>query len=302
MRSKKSASQSKLAEPSLLWHSAAMMHRRLASGVKIAVAIMGSGLMISCAPRATGEDNTGAVNTQNEVEKKPIVLPLPEPPMDREQVLLAALRAATAQALGNDDAEVQSKLAGSRFQFRTRFGCGGGAQPNPGTQPKPGAQPDLGTWQYNQDKSVLRVKVTPNLGPEHLLEKPYLDQGFESMWGITVARPWLLAAGCPAQPLAAAMPQQQPTIEIAQLFTKDDSRIQRPAATYELVKQTELEDVPTKGLDLVISGRLSALADGRVIHCTDTGDAPACLISVKIDTVSIENPVTGTELGDWGGR
>ncbi len=216
--------------------------------------------------------------------------------MEREDVLFAALRAATAAALGNDDAEAQSKLDGSRFRFRTRFGCSAAAPPSPG------AQPDLGTWKYDQDKSVLRVKVTPDLGPEHRLVTPFLGHGYESVWGITVAQPWLLAAGCPVQPLATATPDQQPEIGIAQLFTKDDSRIQRPVATYDLVKQSEPEEVPTKGLDLVISGRLSALADGRVVHCTITGGVPACLITVKIDKVSIENPVTGTELGDWGGR
>lgn len=290
MRLKASASQSRLAQRSLIWHSAAMMHRLLASQLRFTVAFIGACSIISCAPTAADNAHDNAINTQNTVEKKPIVLPLPEPPMDREKLLLAALRAATAAALGNDDAEAQAKLEGGRFRFQTRFGCAGGAQP------------DLGTWEYDQDKSVLRVKVTPNLGPDYPLEQSYLNQGYESVWGILVARPWLLASGCPVQPFAAAMPRQQPTIEIAQLFTKDDSRIQRPAATYELVSQSAPEDVPTKGLDLVISGRLSALADGRAIHCTATGGAPACLISVKIDKVSIENPVTGKQLGDWGGR
>ncbi|MEO8175119.1 MAG: hypothetical protein ABI626_00495 [Sphingomicrobium sp.] len=165
-----------------------------------------------------------------------------------------------------------------------------------------GSRSDLGTWKYDPEKSVLRIKVTPTVGSDHPLAKALLDQGYESIWGVTVARPWLLSAGCPVQPFAAVSPAQQPTIEIAQLFTKDDSRLQRPAATYELVKPASPEDVPTKGLDLVIAGRLSALADGRVIHCSAAPGAPACQVSVKIDKVSIEDPVTGTELGDWGGR
>lgn len=77
------------------------------------------------------------------------------------------------------------------------------------------------------------------------------------------------------------------------------SRVQRPERSYEITKAVEPEDKPTKGLDLVISGQLSPLADGRVIHCAASDGPPACVIAAKFDRVAIENPANDAVLGEW---
>jgi hypothetical protein len=92
----------------------------------------------------------------------------------------------------------------------------------------------------------------------------------------------------------------QPGIVIAQLFTEGDSRVQRPQREYRLTRPINPNQQPSDGLDLVLSGRLAELADGRPIHCAAKDGAPACLVSARIDRVAIENPASGELLGEWG--
>ena len=71
---------------------------------------------------------------------------------------------------------------------------------------------------------------------------------------------------------------------------------------YEAVKK--LDDgavVGNKGFDLVLSGRLRALAGGRVIRCVVEGpDAPpACIVSASFDHVWIEDAASKDRIADW---
>jgi hypothetical protein len=217
--------------------------------------------------------------------------PRPAPPirddsLDRQGVILATLRAMTDAALGRDDTEAQRALRGRKFSVRIRFGCAGMADPDR-------------SWSYDAKREVLRVKVRSTLTAEALPKSDLLMSEYQGLVGFALARPWLLSAGCPVEGYGSAT-AAAPGIVIAQLFTKADSRVQRPQRDYELTKPLEANAQPGDGLDLMLSGRLSELADGRPIHCAATAGPPACIVSARIDRVAIENPASGELLGEWG--
>ena len=206
--------------------------------------------------------------------------------LDREGVILAALRAMTDAALGHDDAASQAELKGRQFAVRIRFGC-------------PGANDPDRSLAYDAEHKVLRVKIQSNLTGEALPASDLLRHGYDGGVGFTLGRPWLLAAGCPV-PAFGSMSAGEPTIVIAQFFTATDSRVQRPQQAYELTKSLEPDKAPKAGLDLLLAGRLAQLSDGRPIHCAAQDGPAACIVSARIDRVAIEDPSSGDILGEWG--
>lgn len=225
------------------------------------------------------------------------VVPKPTPPpaaplkiaddtLNRGGIILAALHATTAAALSRDDKAEQAQLRGRQFELRIRFGCPG--EKNPGR-----------SWSYDEDKNVLRVQVKSDLTDKELPASDLLGKSYQGAVGFALGRPWLLTAGCPL-PGFAGIGSSEPTIVIAQLFTDTDSRVQRPQASYQLTKEIPAEQQPAQGLDLVLSGRLAELSDGRPIHCAGRDGAPACIVSARIDRVAVENPADGSILGQWG--
>ncbi|HKP34190.1 MAG TPA: hypothetical protein VJT70_05360 [Sphingomicrobium sp.] len=215
---------------------------------------------------------------------KPVIVT--ENVLDREGVILATFRTATAAALGNDDRAAQQALNGRKFAVRLRFAC-------------PGMSDPTRSAAYDAKQQVLRVKVQSDLTGDKLPASDLLRRDYEGAVGFMFGKPWLLAAGCPS-PAFSAMSSAEPTIVLAQLFTAEESRAQRPVATYQLTKAVKPEDAPQQGLDLVLSGRLAELSDGRPIHCAAADGPPACIVSGRIDRVAIEDPQNGEVLGQWG--
>ena len=213
-------------------------------------------------------------------------LPLPATKLDREHLILAALHAMSAIALGADDSEAQKDLKGREFELRLRFGC-------PGT-----AGAKSRDWSYDDKKHTLRAHFDADLSADNVPSSDLLLKGYEGVVGFTIDRPLLLSAGCPT-PQFAAVSKTEPTIVVAQLFTSEESRVQRPESTYDLTKVIDEAERPTQGLDLVVEGRFHELSDGRAIHCAAADGPPACVVSAKLDRVAIENPVSGTVLGEW---
>jgi len=213
-------------------------------------------------------------------------IPLPQPRLEREQLILAALRAVSAAALGQDDSDAQRKLNGREFELRLRFGCPGAS----GTKSR--------SWSYDERQGALRAHFEADLSAENVPSSDLLLKGYEGVVGFTIERPLLLSPGCPTPPFAAAG-ATEPTIAVAQLLTSQDSRVQRPEKSYHLTKVIEESEKPTQGLDLIVEGRFHELSDGRVIHCAANDGPPACILAAKLDRVAIENPVSGTILGEW---
>jgi hypothetical protein len=216
----------------------------------------------------------------------PEIKPVSENVLDRQAVIVAALRAATAAALGTDDRNAQQELKGRKFAVRLRFGCPGITNPSR-------------TATYDPKEQVLRVKVQSDMTGEKLPASDLLRDDHEGGIGFTFGKPWLLTAGCPS-PAFATMADAEPTIILAQIFTAEESRAQRPVGTYQLTKTLKPEDAPQQGLDLVVSGRFAELSDGRMIHCAASDGPPACIVSGKIARVTVENPQNGEVLGEWG--
>ena len=240
-------------------------------------------LLAACRPAPERQDTNQAAPPP---AAKPAAIPVPQRALDREALLVAAMRAASAAATGIDDRGLQDELRGRRFEFRWRFACDdnvlGGSM-----------RADLG-----KDEETLRVTVEPTLAADSPLVAPWLEQGFEAASGFIVDQPWLLTPAC-AAPAAG-----EGTLAIAELFTAEGSRASRPPQKFEITRKIDGGALPEGGFDFVLSGRMEPLPDGKVIHClaADPGTRPQCLISVKVDRAAVENPADGQVLGDWGGR
>jgi hypothetical protein len=241
-------------------------------------------LLASCS-RPTPRDEIAKLDG-NTTSKRSEPAVLVDNELDREGVILAALNATTAAALGKDDHAAQAALKGRKFEVHLRFGC-------------PGMSNAARSLAYDAKEQVLRAKVSSDVTEQTLPISDLLYRKYEGAVGFVLGQPWLLSAGCP-QGDFAKMTSGQPTIVLAQLFTADESRPQRPGGQYELTKSMKPEEAPKQGLDLVVSGRLADLADGRSIHCGARDGAPACVVAGKIDRVAFVRPGTDEPLGEWG--
>jgi hypothetical protein len=262
-----------------------MLHRaKWLTGAASLIALMASaGCGKRDAPPALREQKT---NVAAPAPQSPAVIR--DDTLDREAIIIAALRAATAAALGTDDSKAQAAVRGRKFALRIRFGCPGFSSPDR-------------NWTYDEKDQVLRVNVRSDLTDAELPASDLLRRAYQGAVGFTLDRPWLLSSGCPAPGSGfGAATSGGATLVVAQLFSEADSRVQRPERTYQLTKTVAPQDRPVAGLDLVISGRLAELADGRPIHCAASDGAPACVVAAKIDRVAIENPADGELLGEWG--
>ena len=250
-------------------------------------------------------------------------LPISEPPVDRAALLVATMRAASAAALGQDDAEAQRALSGRPFEVRIRFGCPGDAFQEGGNQSF--------EVSFDEEKRTLRVRAAPDLSLDDPRVAAVASGAAEAVEGFWLRRPWLLADGCPALPPVpepapptaepddapepAAPPGKAPDapavtpqrsaqpIGIAQFFTSSDARTgRRDERAYEATKVLGANEQPSaQGYNLVLTGRLRQLPGRKVISCgTGAPDqAPGCLISAEFDRVWIEHPATKSVLADW---
>lgn len=272
--------------------------------------------LLSCRP---GERDESVNNAADPVVSREPAKPLIEAPRDRGSLLIAMTRAASAAALGLNDTDAQRSLAGDRFEFRLRFGC-----------PRPaGEQAADGPFSVRFDEAErrLRLSATPTVSADDPPVAAVAGEQVEAVEGFWIDRPWILAAGCavgpaapePAEPDSAPADKESdnaaeadseaaapvlPRSAIVQFLTDNDPRTDRRGERpYAATKTLPVGAAPSRqGYDLVISGRLRALADGRVIACTVTSPdlPPTCMISALFGRVRIEHPGTGEILAEWG--
>ena len=294
------------------------MHRSLSLPVRlVATVAVVAGIVSACEqqPATTTDENV----VQSPQMKKP-VLPVPDPALDREELILAVKRAASAHATGADDGQAQRQLDGRQIEVRIRLGCEG-----------PSSEAKQSGWSFEAESRRLRVRSVPDLSLEDPLIRQLVGEGVEEVEGFWLPRPWLLTAACPrtaalapaepgAEPVkappekaAAREDKQVPTplspairtarIGIAQIFTEADDRSRRRSGrAYESARDLPEGEAPgSQGFNLVLSGRLRQRPDGRVIYCGG-GSAevpPDCIVSTDIDRVWIERPGDGTVIADW---
>lgn len=255
------------------------------------------------------------------------MVPRPQPPLNRSALFAAVAQAASAEASGTDDGEAQRMLDGRQFELRIRFGCKG---------PSANLREAWLGWVRDAGSGTLRVRAKPTLGADDELVRELGGDDFEAVEGFWIPRAWLLEPACPAT--AAVLPPGQsqgsetgsddarpgprtasarveekaadpvpnwPRIGIAHFFTETEPRtVRRSMRPYEAVKTIDpKQPLGSQGFNLVLSGRLQALPDGRVIACVakSPDNAPECVVSAQFDRVRIERPENGEIIAEWGG-
>ena len=305
---------------------------------KWAMLTLVAGALLTGACRQASED--AAIENGSENAALPLPpLPIAEPPIGREALLLAAARAGSAAALGRNDAAWQRGLDGKRFEVRIRFGC-----PARRSVTERGSRFEV---RFDEEDRTLRLRAAPDLNLNDKTIALLSSETVEVVEGFWIERPWLLADGCPRVPQvrqdagqpeasgrspagedAAASPPPEPErpgsrtaedvkggagvpsvsdrrIGLAQFFTDVDSRTgRRDHRAYEATRVLKEGEQPsTEGYNLVLSGRLRAQPLGRVISCAVVSiDAPPqCAVSAVFDRVWIERPDSKQILAEWGG-
>jgi hypothetical protein len=257
--------------------------------------------LAGCRPSAAPENQ--AEPARNEaVVKAPLALPQPEPPLDRAAVLLAVIKARSAAATGGDDTELQAQLDGKRFEFRLPLGC---AIAPPGEE---GA-----TVTYDPDQRRVELSVQADAEMSDPVIAAAAADAYEAAEGFWIADPWLLVPHCAgAVPMVAAggmSPASAPRasgVALVQFFTPQAPRTERRRGRPYEARETlpEGSAPPPRGSwELVLTGRMQALADKRLVACQAAGPGlpPACVVSVRFDGVAIEKRGSGERLAEWSG-
>lgn len=265
-------------------------------------ALAGAALLSACQverePTAPGvKDNSASPEPR---------LPIIEPPLDRKALLRAVVEVRSAYATGQEITERQRQLDGQRVELRLSIGCPGDTQPTRRID-------------YRENDRRLRITIAPEITAETVAVAELGLSDIEAVEGFWIYRPWVIFGDCPVirqegSPSFAAVGQkpqsvqantapEPPRIGIAQFYSAADSRTgRRGMRDYEASRQLADDEAPRPdGYQLVISGRLEALPDGRVIVCSGSGVAvpPRCIISAHIDRVSVVDPANGSALGEW---
>jgi hypothetical protein len=263
----------------------------------------------------------------------PVAAPAPKPEpalsgvLGRGELIALAAAAADAAAGGTGSRAQVARADGRRFELRLAFGCDGPADADSKAPMR---------WRYDAKREALRVHVAPvtwspadwgvgGAGPRTI-------EGIEGFW---IARPWTSSEACPARaevPAAPAVPEEgsesdsksgskvdakpvpQPatetetppeqTLALGQpAFAGGARDSRRNGGAYEtVVRVSEGELDASQGFRLRISGRIARLPGEEPVLCRQpagSGQRPACLLSVVMDEVAIENPATGATLATW---
>lgn len=243
----------------------------------------------ACRSEPSVENMANAVANNMALEAEPPEPEAPPPPvLDREALLLAAIRARSAAATGADDRAAQRPLDRQRFEFRIRIGCDIFA---------PGA-PDSAEARYDAERRRVQLRAVPDVSIENPLVAAIGGEGAEAVEGFWVRHPWLLAPAC------AGAETPVPEFGIVQFFSAQEPRTERrDGRAYEIAAPlAEGASAPTAGSwDLVLRGRLRNWGRDRVILCRPAreGAAPTCVISVQFDEVSVEEVASGRSLAEW---
>jgi len=230
---------------------------------------------------------------QNEAEPPPanIATPAPaptaaapEPLLDREAILVAAIRARSAAMTGADDRAAQAALDGRRFAFRIRLGCGLSQAPDAPVRFDPATR-------------RVELNIVPDLTAESPVAAAIVADGYEAVEGFWVADPWVLTPHC-GSGASAAVP-----VGIAQFFSAEEPRTaRRDGRPYQARQDFAGGGLPGPGdWELVLTGRLARLADGRAIQCRapNPEQGPVCIVSVRFDQVEMSTRHSGLQLAQW---
>ena len=274
-------------------------------------------LLAACAPQPDQQENRDL--TANATIPA-TALPVADPPMDRSAMLIAVARAASATALGLKDSG-QRQLDGKRFEVRIRFGC----RSSTDLRAAASSQAPFGI-RFDPKGRTLRLRATPDITIEDSAVAALAGDKVEAVEGFWMYRPWLLDAGCtpipaapptletpgeepsdeaPSEPVTEAASKQSPSwrVGLVQFFTTDDARTgRRDDRAFETTAVLKPDEQPSpQGYNLVLSGRLRQLPDGRVIACRVERPTapPECVVSARFDHIKIEKPDDRAVIAEW---
>lgn len=276
------------------------------SAVLAGLAIAGFGLY------ALGRETSTPVTPPPPVIEKPAprivkVLPTPEPPLGRPDIIAAVARAADAHAAGQPQAATDKALVGRTFTLRVPFGCGG---PLPDEQPKTTDQPVQRGWRYTKASGALQL----TFGLDDWTRADWIaplagDTPHDQVEGFWLPRPWTSSETCPpvatkdekAEPTAAP-PAAERTLGLAQFFAKGAPRtLQRGGRPYSATVKRESPPAPGSFFHLVVEGRIAGFADGQPIHCQSPSadQRPSCVIATEFTSIAFEDNSTGEVVARW---
>ena len=264
----------------------------LALWVPIALALAGGIAVAGCQPEP-------APTATNEAAESPATASVANAgaPLDRSALLIAAAKAGSAASLGQDDRADQAALDGRPFEIRIRFGCAAAMGPA-GTGAGKGGPFNV---RFDSADRALHVRATPDLDRQNA--QAVVAAGADAVEGFWMRRPWLLAPGCPlGQALSSTQTASEQRVGIAHAFTAGQREGRRDGQPYEASKVLAAGEEPSRqGYDLVLSGKLRKLPDGRVVACRLVGAdiPPECIVAAQFERVRIETPDARTILADW---
>ncbi|HEX6859954.1 MAG TPA: hypothetical protein VF138_07110 [Caulobacteraceae bacterium] len=271
--------------------------RRLALGAVVLVALIVLAVVIARGRPAPEPSPEPAVPpptpATNAVEVVPQPLPLPTPPLGRKGLIEAVGRAASAYSAGVPVADSDKELVGQRFRIGIPFGCGGPAGENP---------KGFVYWTRDAGSKVIRLVAKPQDWTKAAWAQALGGDGeYEAIEGFWLPRPWTASQAC-APGLEATAGER--TLALAMFFEPGSSRVlQRSGRPYEHVLNAPDGEAPIapKGYRLMLEGRITGFPDGQAIRCRAEGanTRPVCMIAVRFEDVSFEDPVSGSTLAEW---
>lgn len=275
----------------------------LAGGLLAAIVVGGGGFLLG---RATDERTPAAVAAP---EPAPAPVPLPEKPADpvssgvlgRADLIALVAAAADAAAAGRDPGPEIAQADGRRFELRLPFGCTGPAAD--------GSAAPMG-WRYDSKEQALRVAIDPVAWPAQDWWPSESQPRVEAIEGFWLERPWTSSEACPAGGDRSAAPGTEPvtlpgqTLAIGQIFFAQGGRgSRRDGKPFEAVVRVPEDRLDSsRGFRLRISGRIARAGNAGPVLCRQPGgpeQRPACLVSVVMDEVAVENPAGGSTLATW---
>lgn len=239
----------------------------------------------------------------------PVTAPAPKPApesassgvLDRTDLIALAAAAADAAAAGRDPGSEIAQADGRRFELRLPFGCTGPAGENDAAPMR---------WSYDSKATALKIFVDPLAWTAQDWWPADVANRVEAIEGFWVARPWTSSEACPEggeRPAAAGtepvmLPGQ--TLALGQIFFADGGRSgRRNGKPYEAVVRVAEDRLDASGgFRVRISGRIVRAGGVGPVLCRQPAgpeQRPICLVSVVMDEVAVENPVSDATLATW---
>lgn len=267
----------------------------LAGGLIALLVVGGSGFLIG---RTTTPEPPAPVSTA------PTPRPAPPPPaaiappptLERAGLFDLVADAVDAASAAHSLPEAVRSAAGRRFDLVLPFGCEG---------PVEGERTTPFGWQYDAEKTTLRVWINPTRWVRATWSSAETEAGEAAIEGFWIARPWSKATQCPAPASGVTAQgtvpgQSQDEVAIGRFIGGDANQ---SARRLEIVKRMEPGGFdPARGFTLRITGRLQSVEAGSPVRCLQREgwqQRPQCLIVGEFAELRVENPKTGDVLAAW---